>query len=303
MSKNARVNVIGAGVIGLTSALLLQRNGYQVKILAKHFPGDLSINYTSPWAGAGWLPSLILEKRLQEFQAVGFKIFWTLSEIPDTGVKKFLLLDFLESEPKFENGECWIKNVVPDVFTINVDKYLHWLLNQFTSAGGKTQRIYINHINELMENNNVDVIVNCTGIGAKTLGGVDDLNVFPSRGQTILACAPHIKKVYNCYGGKEFTYVIPRDNDIAKSIIKRCVGLVPELIPNDSRNNASLQNLKIISHYVGLRPSRKGGIRIEIESRKNEKGREIIILHNYGHDAHGYSFSWGTCQKALELLE
>ncbi|CAG8595846.1 3351_t:CDS:2 [Cetraspora pellucida] len=213
-------------------------------------------------------------------------------EIPDTGVKKFLLLDFLESEPKFENGECWIKNVVPDVFTINVDKYLYWLLNQFTSAGGKTQRIYINHINELMENNNVDVIVNCTGIGAKTLGGVDDLNVFPSR-VFIKREINHLS--INAQGGKEFTYVIPRDNGN--------IMLGASIEVNNIGNNASLQNLKIISHYVGLRPSRKGGIRIEIESRKNEKGREIIILHNYGHDAHGYSFSWGTCQKALELLE
>jgi glycine/D-amino acid oxidase-like deaminating enzyme len=28
--------------------------GYDVTIVAKHFPGDQSIEYTSPWAGAQW---------------------------------------------------------------------------------------------------------------------------------------------------------------------------------------------------------------------------------------------------------
>jgi glycine/D-amino acid oxidase-like deaminating enzyme len=48
------VTVIGAGVIGLTTALLLQKEGYNVTIVANHFPGDKNINYTSPFAGARW---------------------------------------------------------------------------------------------------------------------------------------------------------------------------------------------------------------------------------------------------------
>lgn len=38
-----------AGVTGLTSALFLAQAGYKVTILAAHFPGDSSIEYTSPW--------------------------------------------------------------------------------------------------------------------------------------------------------------------------------------------------------------------------------------------------------------
>jgi len=39
-----------AGVAGLTTALVLARKGYKVTVVAKHMPGDLSIEYTSPWA-------------------------------------------------------------------------------------------------------------------------------------------------------------------------------------------------------------------------------------------------------------
>ena len=46
-----------AGVSGLTTALLLARDGkHNVTIVAKHMPGDYDIEYASPWAGANYLP-------------------------------------------------------------------------------------------------------------------------------------------------------------------------------------------------------------------------------------------------------
>lgn len=46
-----------AGVIGLTSALLLSRDPENVvTVVAKYMPGDYDIEYTSPWAGANVLP-------------------------------------------------------------------------------------------------------------------------------------------------------------------------------------------------------------------------------------------------------
>lgn len=47
---------LGAGVSGLTTAISLLRNGYKnVKVIAKHLPGDFSSEYASPWAGASIL--------------------------------------------------------------------------------------------------------------------------------------------------------------------------------------------------------------------------------------------------------
>lgn len=54
MSKN--IVILGAGVSGLTTAVSLLREGYKnVIVAAKHVPGDLSSEYTSPWAGASIL--------------------------------------------------------------------------------------------------------------------------------------------------------------------------------------------------------------------------------------------------------
>jgi D-amino-acid oxidase len=50
--------ILGAGVTGLTTALKLNNDPapaqYDITIIAAHFPGDESIDYTSPKAGADW---------------------------------------------------------------------------------------------------------------------------------------------------------------------------------------------------------------------------------------------------------
>lgn len=43
-----------AGVIGLQTSLTLLKAGHKVTVIAEHLPGDESIAYTSPWAGAIW---------------------------------------------------------------------------------------------------------------------------------------------------------------------------------------------------------------------------------------------------------
>ena len=54
--QQTNVVIIGAGVIGLTTALLLAEDdkNYSITVVAKHMPGDSDIEYASPWAGANW---------------------------------------------------------------------------------------------------------------------------------------------------------------------------------------------------------------------------------------------------------
>lgn len=48
---------VRAGVSGLTTALLLAQDPTNsVTVIAKHMPGDYSIEYASPWAGANFQP-------------------------------------------------------------------------------------------------------------------------------------------------------------------------------------------------------------------------------------------------------
>lgn len=87
-------------------------------------------------------------------------------------------------------------------------------------------------------------------------------------------------------------YPHPRE-EITENILERALGLCPELVsPNftfDSSSKPSLQDLKsrIIEVGCGLRPARKGGIRLEAENMKttpmkNAKQIEIPVIHNYG---------------------
>lgn len=56
------VVVVGAGVSGLTSALLLsKKKGYKITVVAKHMPGDYDGEYASPFAGANIVPCVFLD--------------------------------------------------------------------------------------------------------------------------------------------------------------------------------------------------------------------------------------------------
>lgn len=58
----------------------------------------------------------------------------------------------------------------------------------------------------------VDAIVACPGLGARTLGGIEDPDVFPVRGQVVLIRAPWIKfgRTASHAADGLWTYIIPR---------------------------------------------------------------------------------------------
>lgn len=51
---------------------------------------------------------------------------------------------------------------------------------------------------------------------------------------------------------------------------------------------------------VGRRPTRVGGMRIEVESRKLESGQGCVV-HAYGAGGRGYEISWGVAQEVAGL--
>jgi glycine/D-amino acid oxidase-like deaminating enzyme len=52
---------------------------------------------------------------------------------------------------------------------------------------------------------------------------------------------------------------------------------------------------RVIREVVGLRPYRRSGFRVEVESLGDK-----TLIHNYGHGGGGVSLSWGTAQLAVE---
>ncbi|KAH8722239.1 hypothetical protein BGZ61DRAFT_347861, partial [Ilyonectria robusta] len=201
-------------------------------------------------------------------------------------------------------------------FVIYVQKYLPWLQAKLTMVGVEIHRAIIDDIADIPKRfPNVSAIFNCTGLGAFSLGGVKDTNVYPAKGQIYLVEAPRggISKMSFRSGerlGSNSTHVFPRgrdggvilggcrfngdwsenfDPEIGEGIKKRCCALVPEL--------GKPEDLRILKQGVGLRASRKGGARIEKE-RKNG----TTVIHNYGAGGAGYQASWGMARAAVDLL-
>ena len=81
-------------------------------------------------------------------------------------------------------------------------------------------------------------------------------------------------------------YPKPRP-DIKQDILERGFALCPELASPDIRVQRKPTIDDILPHVVdegcGLRPARKGGIRLEVEWTEGVGGRgRVPVIHNYG---------------------
>lgn len=209
---------------------------------------------------------------------------------------------------------------------INTAIYLPWLVGQCVKNGVVIKRGILNHINEASSHHHsgkgASIIVNCTGISSRTLGGVEDTAVYPARGQIVL--------VRNTAGGvmttvsgtddgeDEATYIMQRavgggtilggclqhhhwesqpDPNLAQRIMQRSIEWCPELV----KGSGKVTDLSVIRHGVGLRPMRVGGPRVEAEKLKG--GEDEWVVHCYGHGGYGYQSSWGSAWDVEKLVE
>ncbi|KAI4272835.1 MAG: hypothetical protein LQ337_005024 [Flavoplaca oasis] len=349
----ARIVVVGAGVAGLTTALLLARESkYLITVAAKHMPGDYDIQYASPWAGANYWPISEAGTEAAEWDqntwpeledlakhhpeaGVHFQdtAIYNRSKDVDSSLGKYLA-EKLKAEP-------WYKDVVPNfrplskerlgtqysnghAFTsvcINTAIYLPWLASQCLSKGVVFKRANLKHVCDASgihhTGRKADLVVNCTGLSASELGGVEDQNMMPIRGQTVLVrneADVMCSSSGTDDGDEEVCYLMQRaagggtllggsyqrgnwdsqlDPSLAVRIMKRAVELCPALT-----GGKGIEHLDIIRHGVGLRPYRHGGTRIE-----KERIDGVWTVHNYGHGGFGYQSSYGCSQKALKLVE
>jgi len=124
-----------AGVLGLTTALRLARNGYKhITVVAKHMPGDRSPEYASIWAGALWVPESPEGSELAKWELQSWQELSKLAkDTPEAGVwfrgkprRRFvpvwLLLNLADQTRYYRNKdrtpgqlEDWFAGVVSDV--------------------------------------------------------------------------------------------------------------------------------------------------------------------------------------------
>ena len=117
--------------------------------------------------------------------------------------------------------------------TIDTPVYLNYLHSKFISGGGSIVRGSVQHISQVIEGgagifsghltgalgSSPDAVVVCAGIGARALGGVEDKNVFPVRGQTALLRAPWVTFGRSMSGLDDETYIIPRKSGEVRCLL------------------------------------------------------------------------------------
>uniref|UniRef100_A0A3P8T744 D-aspartate oxidase n=1 Tax=Amphiprion percula TaxID=161767 RepID=A0A3P8T744_AMPPE len=276
--KTVRVAVVGAGVVGFSTAICIAEALpiCSVTLLAEKFSPDTTSDVAAGMVLAEVFPDIPLERQRRWFKN-GFDHLLDIAQsehAPEAGVMLSSGCQIFKEVPA-EMKPFWSDTVIGfrnmtdrelkrfpnhkfgQAFTTlkcECSTYLPWLEKRFRKAGGRVEQRKVNSLHEL--SNNFDIIVNCTGVGSRTLVG--DNQVHPIRGDS-------------------------------KSILERCSKLEP-----------SLRRAKVLHEPVGLRPGRRSP-RVEKELVEL-KGRQVPVVHNYGHGGWGVSFAWGTALDALGLV-
>ncbi|MEY2564741.1 MAG: D-amino-acid oxidase [Verrucomicrobiota bacterium] len=309
MSKS--VAIVGAGVSGLTCAVVFAERGYHTAIFAEQMgPGT-----TSAAAGAIWYPydagpsDTAIAWALETYRTL-----LDLAHDPRSGVSMIEQRTFSRTgkieipEWAFALGARELTSEIPTVFTsgfaLNVPLtdttiYLDYLARRFRNAAGEV------HLNERFHQleeiePSFDLVINCTGFGARTL--VPDLDLEPHRGQVALLAKFNLPYAVVC-DDAPLTYVIPRAHDCVlggtneiSSDLEMDPAATTRIVAECSRV-LDLDLPAVTGVRVGLRPFRRSGVRVERAQLRD--GR--IVIHNYGHGGSGFTFSWG-CAEAVAAL-
>jgi D-amino-acid oxidase len=236
--------VLGSGVVGLTSARELQRHGFSVTIYAMAVPPDTTSNMSL----AGWTPTSglvdnalrtaawdaqvreaarIAYRRLQLLIGPKYGVTWVtqyqpaMSDQPQTPPANPILPEEF-SGPRVVLGPG--EHPFPTPYAIQREEmriepsiYLDALMSDFLTWGG---RVVIRKFDSprdvasLSEN----VIVNCTGLGSKTL--FNDPELVPLKGQLVVLI-PQPEITYGTSGAARqlppdagFVHMMPRSDGI-----------------------------------------------------------------------------------------
>jgi D-amino-acid oxidase len=240
--------VLGSGVVGLTSARELQRHGFEVTIYAATVPPDTTSNMSL----AGWTPTSGLvdnalrtpawDAQVRQAAAIAYRRLQLLAGAR-YGVSWIKQYQPTDNDPSRPNPNANPNPVLPaelqgqarvilgpgehpfqtqycverDEMRIEPSIYLDALMNDFLNWGGKVViRKFASpaEIATLSEN----VIVNCTGLGAKEI--FKDPELMPLKGQLVVLI-PQSEITFSTSGvGRQlppesgFVHMMPRSDGI-----------------------------------------------------------------------------------------
>ena len=239
-----RAAVLGSGVVGLTTARQLQRRGFAITIYAANVPPDV----TSNWSLASWTPTSglvefakrtpewsaqlvqaaeIAYRQLQFMASPRYGISWITNYAPTDSERSAsgenaLLPRHLQSEMTLlQPGEHPFPTryaIERPELRIEPNIYLPALVDDVLAFGGQIVIRKLETPRDVMALSE-NVIVNCTGLGAKALFG--DAELVPLRGLLVLL-PPQDEVNYSTSGGVNipeaqrglFVHMMPRRDGI-----------------------------------------------------------------------------------------
>lgn len=298
--------MVGAGVVGLTTALVLQESGHRVRVLAAERPERT----TSAAAGAVWYPFSVGPPEAVNRWSRSTRD-WLVQlhrTVPAAGVDVLTVLECAaDARPPWWAGSVegirLVEGPQPTGARLGwefeaprVEPALHlsWLESRLERP------LEIARV-ERLEDVPGDLVVNCTGIGARRLGGDGTLRAL--LGQTVVV-TPGEVDMARMFGDERdlsvMLYVIPRRSEV---VLGGCAlpfdGDVPPP-PDPALREGILARVRaagfrhgpVLRDAVGLRP-------VRTEVRVERVGR---VIHHYGHGGAGYTLARGSAEQLIELI-
>jgi D-amino-acid oxidase len=313
----SRVVVVGAGVIGLSTAHELATAGHEVRVVADRD----ATQSVSAVAAAIWFPHAVpANPQVLGSATATYLRLADLAARPETGVRMRtgrVLSRRADSDRSWTTavaehrqlpdsqlpaGVTGVECTLPLIVT---DMYLGWLRQAVVDLGATIGPRSVTTIDELVEAEpDCDAVVVAAGIRSGALLG-DDTSVYPIRGQVVRLANPGLTDwILDDDNPGGLTYVVPRDHDVVcggtgeigswddtidpaveASILRRVEALVPELI-----------GAPVLSRAVGLRPGRPD-VRLEAVI-----GFARPVIAAYGHGGAGFTLAWGDAARVTALV-
>jgi len=301
------ITVVGAGIIGLTTALTLEEQGHAVRIVA----AATGAQTTSDVAGAVWFPYRAgPPAKVALWAALTRAWLRRHADDPETGID--LLTGYeITQEPGYDHPPPWwaanievsrapapvTDDLVAWKFSaprVEPRRFLPWLASRVRA------RVEHRPVFDLAAEPG-DLVINCSGLGARELAA-DDL-IYPLLGQIVITEPGSVDRSITVTDHRNVDaifYMIPRRDEL---VLGGCSipwppGALPEIDPAitvrilDQARSLGLAVGKVRTERVGLRPYR-------LEVRLEREGR---IIHNYGHGGAGFTLSRGCAEEVARLV-